>query len=432
MLSLTAAGCGGAGNDAPRTTPGLSPAASAEPATVPADADPDKFLTVACPAAAMAEGTRIGIAVPRAARLYAGPSAEANTFAGLLRCLRQLHGTGGAAASTSEPARWRPLLRTQLPIDALRRTGRGGNELAELHAFGRLLQETGSDGVVSVMSHDFTRCGRGGAPRASARTQLGPGEALASCQYPSPGLYRELFGELVQELTRAAPGAQLHWTAWNEPDHPAFTFTDAFGTIGAARQAGAYWSEAAGLVGPGNLLGGDFADRSPQLLARLRAAFVEGAGAEPAAWSIHPYRDLTAGESTDAALDRPGGEAERPSTPASTTPQVRAMPTTDAFTAAVAPAPVWLTEVAPLLSSRRGIGGDVTAQRGAGETLRAQAQRTATIATLFSLMPSASPGAGGSGWDSSPADRQGRARPFICGLAALPPEACTGSPEAYG
>ncbi len=132
-------------------------------------------------------------------------------------------------------------------------------------------------------------------------------------------------------------------------------------------------------------------------LVRLRRAFTAGAGQEPPAWAIHPYRDLT-------------------DDPVPTTGSVEAR-----FAAAVAPAPVWLTEVTTRLSGRGGIGGDPAAQLARGSWLRTElvVGRCARSSTcLRRPMPRASPRA--IPGDSAIADRQGRARPFICGLAGLP------------
>lgn len=428
-LSSSLAACGG--------DEGARPAASSLPpavTTFPAHARPDTFLAAQCPAAELDPGSRIGLAIARPTRIIAGPGPHANAYAGMLRCLHGLHGAGDA--------QWRPLLRTQLPIDALRRVPPDVHEAAELHAFAQLLVGSGADGIVSIRAHDFTRCGRAGQPAARERSELAAGEPLQRCEYPSPGLYRQLFGELRDALTAAAPDAELWWTAWNEPDHPSFTLSDALGTEGAARQAGRYWRQVADVTGVEHALAGGFADRTPQLLGRLRVAFLGGAGAgeRPVRWAIHPYRDLTRGSevSTDPSLavptasptPAPGG----PSSPVPTTPSnAAALPVTDAFTEQVAPAAVWLTEVTPLISSRRGLDGNAQAQREAGQRLRAHAEEEPTVATLYLLIPPPPPRARNEdGWDSALADRQGRARPFICGLAGLPAGACTGSPVAFG
>lgn len=419
------ASCGSGGGqpaDASRES-----AASAAAPVVPANANADAFLRARCEPARWARGTRIGLAVARPTRIVGGAGPHANAYAGMVRCLRELQpGT-------------RPLLRTQLPIDALRRVPPGVHEAAELHSFAQLLEGSVADGVVSIRSHDFTRCGRRGAPAARQRDQLAPGEALQLCEFPSPRLYRELFTEVHAALTTAAPTSQLWWTAWNEPDHPAFTLSDRFGALGAARQAGRYWSQAAAVAGRERVLGGDFADRSADFLTRLREAFVAGAGEEPSAWAMHPYRDLTRGVAAEQSLEgRPSGEAATtpaPTTPAAPalTPGAQALPTAAAFADAIAPAALWLNEVTPLLSSRRGVGGDSAAQRDAGERLRTFAIARPVVVALYLLIPPPPPATPSDDrWDSALADRQGRARPFLCGLAALPGPQCDGDPAAFG
>lgn len=294
------------------------------------------------------------------------------------------------------------MLRTQLPIDVTRRRSPGDDERAELDAFAALLRGRGAAGIVSIRAHDFTRCT---SRTARERSTLAPGEALRSCEYPDAALYGLLFHELHAALLHAAPGAELRFTAWNEPDHPDFTL-HALGEREAARTAGEYWTQAVAIAGAGRVLAGEFADRRIGTLLDLRAAFVEGAGREPQAWALHPYRDLTSGPQTHV-IDR--------------------------FEAAVAPAPVWLTEVTARLSGRGGISGrpDLQALRGAG--LRARLETKPTRAMLYLLLPPPAPnGPDADGWDSALADRAGRARPFICGLAALPAGSCPGDPTAYG
>ena len=340
-----------------------------------------------------APGSVLGIGIPRPARLAAEP-AERAAFDAAVHCLQAI---GGAP----------PMLRTQLPIDVVRRTAPGGNERAELDAFAALLTTQSAPAIVSIRAHDFTRCGRDGAPTASERTELEPGEALQPCQYPTPALYRELFSEVSSALAAAAPGAQITFTAWNEPDHPTFTLLDALGSVGAARRAGEYWTQAAAIVGPDRVLAGEFADQSLSTLLRLRDAFLGGTGgAVPPAWAIHPYRDLTAPAAEHVAAG---------------------------FERAVAPAPVWLTEVNARLSGRGGISGKPGAQRARGEALRARFSRAPTRAILYLITPPAAPqNRSQDGWDSALADRQGRARPFVCGLAALPADRCPGNPAQFG
>ncbi|MBO9534486.1 MAG: hypothetical protein J7513_16055 [Solirubrobacteraceae bacterium] len=379
----------------------LTPAPTTTTATtpVPEEAAPSSpqapFVTQACQPAALAAGSELGIGIPRAARLIVG-GAERAVLDGAVGCLREV---------TGRP----PVLRTQVPIDATRRAAPGDDEVSQLAAFGALLREEGAPGILSIRAHDFTRCGRRGAPPARQVGELAPGAALAPCGYPTPELYARLLGELRAKVAELAPGADLQWTAWNEPDHPMFTLLDGLGSVGAARRAGQYWARAAEQLGADRVLAGEFSDRDAPTLVRLRRAFVAGAAQEPPAWAIHPYRDLT-----DAGT-----------TPASSVDEQ--------FAAAVAPAPVWLTEVTARLSGRGGIGGDPAAQLARGGWLRAELGRRPVRAILYLLTPPDAPRvAAGDTWDSAIADRQGRARPFVCGLAGLPAEGCAGDPATFG
>lgn len=378
------------------STPEAAPPTRASPApaeTSPTSPGSPSFPTADCQPLTAAPGGALGVGIPRPARLAAQPEERA-ALASAIACLRAV---GGAA----------PVLRTQLPIDVTRRTGPEGNERAELDAFAALLRDQAAPGIVSIRAHDFSRCGRRGAPAARERAELAAGEALQPCEFPTPTLFRQLFTEVTAALKAAAPEAQLTFTAWNEPDHPAFTLLDGLGLDGAARRAGAYWTQAAEVVGADRVLAGEFADQSLATLLRLRTAFVEGTGGvAPPAWAIHPYRDLTA----------PAAEH-----------------VTTAFEQAVAPAPVWLTEVGARLSGKRGISDKPGAQRARGETLRSRLERTPTRVILYLLTPPPAPqNRAQDGWDSAIADRSGRARPFLCGLAALAVARCPGNPAAFG
>ncbi|MDO9352154.1 MAG: hypothetical protein Q7T55_00575 [Solirubrobacteraceae bacterium] len=374
------------------------PTTSADGATTPptTPAQPAPFPTTDCTPLKPAGDGALGLGIPRPARLEVD-AVERAAFDAAAACLAAM---GGAP----------PVLRTQLPIDAVRRKAVGRDEHAELQAYARLLLAAppGTRGIISIRAHDFTRCGRGGAPRAVERTTLGPDEALRRCEYPSVDLYRELFTQLQATFSAAlGPGIDVRWTAWNEPDHPTFTLLDGFGQEGAARRAGEYWTQAAAVVGADHVLAGEFADRDLPTLLKLRDAFVAGTGGvAPPSWAIHPYRDLTA--------------------PA-------AQHVVDGFEQAVAPAPVWLTEVGARLSGREGITGKPGAQRARGETLRARVERTPTRVVLYLLTPPPAPqNKAQDGWDSAIADRAARARPFLCGLAALPAARCPGSPAKFG
>ncbi len=300
-----------------------------------------------------------------------------------------------------------PILRTQLPIDVMRRrSAPGGDEYAELTAFANLLNSTGAKGIVSIRSHDFTRCPSKGDERPRSRAELKQGEALESCEYPSIPLYEALFGELHDELVKLAPEAELTFAAWNEPDHPMFTLQPAYGRRVAARRAGKYWSVVAGIVGAERALAGEFSDQDLPTLLSLRDAFVDGAGGlTPSVWSIHSYRDLTQGN----------GEIET------------------GFAAAVAPSPTWSTETGVMISGRTGLSGRPVAQRRRGIALRERLTATATPLILYLLTPPAPPASDeDDGFDSALADRAGAARPFVCGFAGLPAEQCPGSPDEFG
>lgn len=378
------------------TTPGETLVTGSSPTTPPSTAPVPQvagFPTSACVPAPAAAGGGLGIGIPRPARLSQA-GAEKTAFEAALACLGTVSGT-------------KPLLRTQLPIDVTRRRTPGDDEMAELTAFGALLNERGADGVVSVRSHDFARCGKDGAPKASGRASLPEGAALSTCQYPSIPVYEQLFGELRDALKAAAPGAEITFTAWNEPDHQMFTLRDAFGEEGAAERAGEYWRSAAGIAGADRVLAGEFSDRDLPTLLRLRAAFVRGTGGlAPAAWALHPYRDLTTGTTDDVVAG---------------------------FERAVAPAPVWLTEVTTRLSGRGGLNGRPQLQRARGISLRKAIATKPLHVMLYLLTPPAAPSSPDQDdWDSALADRAGQARPFICGLAALPAADCPGSPSSYG
>lgn len=382
---------------APRaTTPATTPAASTP--TTPAattPALPVPTADVAFPTdCTPVEGSRpLGLGIPRPTRLAASPVEQA-VFAKAFACLQSISG---------QP----PVLRTQLPIDVVRRKGAPqGDEFQELTAFAYLLTSTGARGVVSVRSHDFTRCASRGENRPKAAAKLSVDQPLASCQYPSVTLYEQLFSELHDELVRLAPAAEISYSAWNEPDHPMFTLQPGYGQRVAARRAGKYWSVITGIVGAERALAGEFSDQDLPTLLALRDAFVEGTGGlTPAVWALHAYRDLT----------EPTAQIER------------------GFAAAVAPSPVWQTEITARLSGRGGLSGRPSAQRRRGAALRARLTDSQAPLILYLLTPPPPPASSDEdSWDSAIADRSGRARPFICGLADLPAEQCPGNAEAFG
>lgn len=394
LVALLAFGDGDDGAPPRPSTPAATTPAVTTP-TTPAATTPVPNADVEFPTdCAPVDGSRpLGLGIPRPTRLASSPIEQA-VFANAFACLQAITGQT-------------PVLRTQLPIDVVRRQGApAGDEFQELTAFAYLLTTTGARGVVSVRSHDFTRCPTRGEGRPAAAARLEVGQPLASCEYPSVTLYEQLFNELHDELVRLAPAAEISYSAWNEPDHPMFTLQPGYGQRVAARRAGKYWSVITGIVGAERSLAGEFSDQDLPTLLALRDAFVEGAGGlTPAVWALHAYRDLTA----------PVAEVER------------------GFAAAVAPSPVWQTEVTPRLSGRRGLSGRPTAQRRRGAALRARLTESQAPLILYLLTPPPPPTSGGEdGWDSAIADRAGRARPFICGLADLAPERCTGNADAFG
>lgn len=379
---------------APRTPSPAPQAADPAPTTGPEPASAVAFPHTHCTAASIVPGAVLGLGIPRPTRLLqSGP--ERAVFDAAAGCLDAITGTP-------------PTLRMQIPIDAARRATPSDDEVSELRAFAALLATTGGPGILSIRAHDFTRCGRKGAPPSREVDELAAGKPLAPCAYPTPRLYGRLFSELRALTDAILPGTTLTWTAWNEPDHPMFTLLDGLGSDGAARRAGEYWAQAAAQIGPDRVLAGEFSDRDPDVLRRLRRAFVAGAGQTPAAWALHPYRDLTDRPTTGRSVD-------------------------EQFAADIAPARLWLTETTARLSGRRGLSTDADAQRARGTWLRTQLERRPIRAILYLLTPpDAARVAAGDTWDSALADRQGRARPFICGLAELPADQCTGDPAAFG
>lgn len=383
-------------DDAPRaTTPATTPASTPQTpgATTPAPPVPTADVQFPTDCAPVPGSRPLGLGIPRPTRLAASPVEQA-VFAEAFACLQAITGQT-------------PILRTQLPIDVVRRNGApAGDEFQELTAFAYLLTSTGARGVVSVRSHDFTRCPSRGDDRPKAVGELAEGQPLASCQYPSVTLYEQLFEELHDEMVRLAPAAEISYSAWNEPDHPMFTLQPGYGRRVAARRAGKYWSVITGIVGAERALAGEFSDQDLPMLLSLRDAFVDGAGGlTPAVWALHAYRDLT----------EPVAQVEA------------------GFAAAVAPSPVWQTEVTPRLSGKRGLSGRPAAQRRRGVALRARLKASQAPLILYLLTPPPPPSSDeDDGWDSALADRAGRARPFVCGLADLPPEQCPGNPDAFG
>lgn len=379
------------GTPASTSAPTSSPTVAAAPTAT--STTPAAFPSSTCRPAKVASDSTLGIGIPRPARL-ATPGPEQSVFTAAVDCLQQVAGKA-------------PVLRTQLPIDALRRTAPSDDEAAELTSFATLLVEHGSPGVVSIRAHDFAQCGTGQTPKAVEVGSLKAGAPLGRCQYPTPELYRQLFAEIAGALAKGAPGASLQYSAWNEPDHPDFTLRPALGQEGAATRAGQYWAQAATVVGTDHVFAGEFSDRDLPTLLALRTAFLRGTGGQqPLTWAIHPYRDLTTAPTNS---------------------------TLDGFAKAVAPAPVWDTEVSPRLSGNDGLGANAGRQTARGAALRTSLKAGGRRVVLYLLTPPPPPQSSADDhWDSALADRAGRARPFVCGLAGLPKVDCAGDPATYG
>ena len=375
------------------TTPVATSAPTTPASTTPAELIPRAAVSFPTRCKAVKDSRPLGLGLARPSRLASSPVEQA-VFANAFKCLQAIAGRP-------------PVLRTQLPIDVTRRRdGPQGFEYAELTSFAYLLKTTGASGIVSIRSHDFTRCPKRGDGQPRSRATLEPGEALQTCEYPSVPLYETLFTELHEAMTALAPGAQLSFSAWNEPDHPMFTLQPAYGQRVAARRAGKYWSVVAGIVGAERALAGEFSDQELPTLLSLREAFVDGTGGlTPAVWALHPYRDLTSG---NADIET-------------------------GFASAVAPSPAWVTEATPRISGKGGLSGRPTGQRRRGIALRERLADASTPLILYLLIPPPPPTTDeDDGWDSAIADRSGTARPFVCGLADLPEEQCLGDPEAFG
>ena len=371
-------------------TPPSTPVATTTTPTTPVPLAQVQFPTTCSP---VPESRPLGLGIARPTRFAQNPVEQA-VFASAFACLKSITGQT-------------PVLRTQLPIDVTRRQDQtGGFEYSELTAFAYLLETTGAPGIVSIRSHDFTRCPSRGDDRPKSRATLAPTEALQSCEYPSVPLYEQLFGELHDKLVELAPNAQISFAAWNEPDHPMFTLQPGYGQRVAARRAGKYWSVVAGIVGAERALAGEFSDQDLPTLLSLRDAFVDGTGGlTPAIWSIHPYRDLTQGNAD----------------------------TETGFAQSVAPSPTWSTEAGVMISGKQGLSGRPAAQRRRGVALRKHLTDFTTPLILYLMVPPPPPSTEEEdGFDSAIADRAGSARPFICGLADLPAEQCPGNPDAFG
>lgn len=328
-----------------------------------------------------------------------------SAFQGATACLKAI-GNGAV-----------PQLRTQIPIDVAR-TGslpRIPNS-ADLRSFAWLLRAYGASGVVSIRAHDHTVCSSSVqffAPAAdepsipSGGFRLNAGESLPSCGYPSPKLYRKLFGEAVNLFAaNQIPASRLKWTAWNEPENPDSTL---MGIPSATKRtaaiwAGMYWAQAAAQLGtPDSVLAGEFIAPDSAEQASLAGTFINGAGQRPRKWALHTYRDAIEGNATRAqafinAVAGPNGSTIE----------------------------LWQTETGvKYAGTGLNFSGDKGTLGARGTTVRtglASANRR-----LFFYEPLSETGS----WDSGLADPTGRGRAFICGLAGLGVEQCSNSVTAF-
>jgi hypothetical protein len=351
------------------------------------------------PPAAFNAGSRVGLALTEARKVLAPGSGaepsltdgtERHAYYGTITCLRQL--------ST------RPIvLRVQLPIDIARERA-GDRWYGELEAFVQLARELGPRAAPIVTFRgpiaNSTEC-----PKTVEVSVLDG--AMGNCEFPSVELYGQLFEEARARLDAEIDG--VTYGAWNEPNHQAFSLilgapaSADDRTAWAVRRAGEYWA-VANAKAPGRVLAGEFSAESgmsDEALLKLRSDFEAGAGSVPAGvWALHPYADMS------HAINEPGSITNR-------------FFGDDPLT--------WLTEVGPALHGKSTLNGRADAQYDSGTRLRSRLQSPdrATRVALYGLR------SGGESFDSSIADMAGRARPFVCGLAALAVTDCRGSVERY-
>lgn len=339
-------------------------------------------------------GSFVGLSMSQNVSGTAYDPVRKGIFDNVLRCFKTL----GGNTSTS--------LRIQMPIDAMHRS----DYLAaytQLDALKELMRETTLDTVgnfaprlvISVMSKDFTVCTGG-------TSSIGVGATtMSACQYPTTQLYRDWFGEIVTAVNQRISGAEIVYSAWNEPNHDMFTLRWApsaggySGPASGAYRAGQYWAQAVSVLGDSSrVLAGEFSP-SAAFYPTGVAAFKSGAGnATPPRWGTHPYPDMTNGT--------PGAFSD-----------------TAAHQTAVGTAELWMTE----FGTRQTSGGATVSGENFGKQLRLRFAATPTRALLYH-----STALDANSFDSALTDRQGRARPVLCGLANLSATTHCAGTEAFG
>lgn len=395
---------------------------------------PTKFTGVGCQGGlTIGADSKLGIAVPKPSLVVpsADPSPVKTAFEGAMACVGQVAGASR-------------MLRTQIPIDAWRRTDGaiGPDGLSDSQKFGRqlikdfatLLKHYNVSGVVTIRAHDFDFCdGRSRAPYpgnfpsgATLRTSDG-GLALGSCQYPSEALYTTMFTEVDQALRGEGVDTptRVLYSAWNEPDHsqqtlrwigwtPSATGDAAKGDANkGAEWAGKYWLRAALITGADRVLAGEFASNDRATLQTLAGKFNAGAGRtdanRPKNWALHTYKDMGDGTSTTAGqfvTDVKG-------------PKVNGSWTS---------INLWQTENAPKFTGAglwTGSTPDHLHSRGA--VVRSRLSNAGVRVFLYE--PFSGPGPGS--WDSGLADPTGRARAFMCGLGGIVAGHCSNSVTSF-
>ncbi len=356
------------------------------------------------------QGSFVGLSLGQNIERIVKDPFRRGVYDNLINCLKTF---GGNTA---------PSLRILFPIDSFK-TGQGQVHLDALKV---LMDEArasrsgmpgaiaGNRIVISIMSHDYTNCSNGTVQVTTVR-------ALNSCEYPSPSVYGQLFGEIKTkvEQTLGRSDNDIVFAPWNEPNYPDYTlyhapaiggYTDQQ-RIGAYR-AGQYYAQAYTILN-GNtarLRGGDFAKSHSVTDAQLIQAFNDGAGRGIPNWTFHPYGDATNnGVST-------------------------LFPDTTAFETAAASkggTSTWLTELGNVTQ----VSANATPWQY-GKALRDRQLTKATSAFLGGLTTIDT--TNDSPFESALTDSLGRARPILCGLGAMTtdsasaPTICAGNPAYRG
>lgn len=362
----------------------------------------------ACTAIAMNADSQLGLAIPRP-RFVLSDSVRREVFYGAVRCFRQM---------TTKPL----ILRMQVPVDLSRRVSNDANLgrwNEEFNAFAELVKERpGTTAIVTLRSGEMKDC--------ASTSEIGGGWSgtLPECQFPTPELY-DAMASATRALVESKLGTSVLYGSWNEPGHSGDGLRPGLSASNAAKKAGSYWKKLMRIVNdPARVLAGDFH------VASQKARFLEGVNATdptdtrtPTRWSLHPYGDFTA--ASDPFQDTNG-----------------------LFGSTVA----WLTEVGPALrmnGTNTNLANGYTlpnpvtpsdpfvytarqAQYVSGTRLRGRlaGATTPTKVAIYTLVPPAYNNTNDDLFDSAIADRAGKARPFVCGLAALPTEGnCVGNDQ---